>query len=193
MANGRPVYSGPPANLALHFESQGYAFREQDTPADFALDVVHDAARPGVETMGKLHEAYYGSAMYNASRTIPIDCFFEPDLSMLPRPTRSFARDLFHVFERELRKSIRNLSAPVVQLTGGIVLGVFIGILFNEIPRTTDSGVDKRLKCIFFMTVSQIFSAATALESLIKQYPLIVHVRLTTSRGTRRTFEVGLI
>lgn len=42
---------------------------------------------------------------------------------------------------------------------------------------TTDPGIHDRLGAIFCIIVSQIFSTVTALEPLIKERALFIHVR----------------
>jgi len=42
IADGRPVYVGPPKAAADYFEALGYAMPEQYNAADFVMDVVND-------------------------------------------------------------------------------------------------------------------------------------------------------
>ena len=177
LASGRTVYFGPPAHVAPHLASQGFAFREQDNPADFALDVLHEAA--GKPAMDKLYDAYHRSAIYISRRTIPVHSILEPDLSMLPRPARLFAPDFFYVAQRTLRNAARNSDLVMWQNAVAVILGVLTGLLFYDLPVTIGHGVQNRLGGIFFIVVGQIFSTSTALESFIKERPLFIHVRLT--------------
>ena len=177
LASGRPVYSGPPADVARHFDPQGFEIPEGETPADRALDIIHEAA--GTPAMDQIFTAYRRSAMYISSRTIPMGGSAEPDLSMLPRPSRLFAPDFFYVAQRTLRNAARNPGVLIWQGVVAIILSVLTGLLFPKLPVTIGAGVENRLKAIFFIVVIQVFSTSTALESFIGERPLFLHVRLT--------------
>jgi ATP-binding cassette subfamily G (WHITE) protein 2 len=57
-----------------------------------------------------------------------------------------------------------------------IILSLLVGLVFYKMKNTTDPGIQNRLGAIFFMVVSQIFSTVTALESLLKERVLFIHV-----------------
>lgn len=59
-----------------------------------------------------------------------------------------------------------------------IILGLLVGVIFYEMDNTTDPGISNRLGAIFFIIVSQIFSTVIALEPLLKERVLFIHVSL---------------
>ena len=129
--------------------------------------------------MDELFKAYHHPVMHNSSPKRRIDGFVEPNLSMLPRPSRLFAPDFFYVAQRTLRNAARNPGVLIWQGVVAIILSVLTGLLFPKLPVTIGAGVENRLKAIFFIVVIQVFSTSTALESFIGERPLFLHVRLT--------------
>jgi hypothetical protein len=55
-------------------------------------------------------------------------------------------------------------------------MGLLVGLVFNDMEPIVDPGVQNRLGAIFFTVVSQIFSTVTALEPLLKERVLFIHV-----------------
>jgi hypothetical protein len=58
-----------------------------------------------------------------------------------------------------------------------IALALLTGLLFNNMKPTIDPGVSNRLGAIFFLTTHQILCTASALEPLIQERALFIHVR----------------
>jgi ATP-binding cassette subfamily G (WHITE) protein 2 len=78
-----------------------------------------------------------------------------------------------------LRNVVRNPSLAFSQILASIIVGLLVGLLFYDLKKTTDPGVQNRLGAIFFIVISQIFSNMTALEALLKERVLFVHVNFS--------------
>ncbi len=184
LCNGKCIYQGSPDEVISHFASQGYPYEEHDNPADFALDVLIEASK----TASKLKElirAYTRSPM--PIRMAQHIADLEPNENETynlndKRPdekNHSLIAEIFYVAQRTLRNSIRNPQLTLSQTIVAVILGLLVGLVFFNMKRTIDSGVQNRLGAIFFIVVSQIFSAVTALEPLLKERTLFIHVSLS--------------
>ncbi|CAF4830395.1 unnamed protein product, partial [Rotaria sp. Silwood2] len=82
----------------------------------------------------------------------------------------------FYLSQRTLRNAVRNPALALSQTLASIIIGLLAGLLFYELKKTTEPGVQNRLGAIFFIVISQIFSNLTALEPLIKERVLFIRV-----------------
>jgi hypothetical protein len=55
------------------------------------------------------------------------------------------------------------------------LLGLTAGLVFNDMEKTIDPGIQNRLGALAFIAVSQLFCSATALEPFIKERTLFIH------------------
>jgi hypothetical protein len=59
-----------------------------------------------------------------------------------------------------------------------IIYGLFTGLIFNKLEKTTEPGVYNRFGAIFFIISCQVLGSMSALEPLIKERPLFIHVNI---------------
>jgi ATP-binding cassette subfamily G (WHITE) protein 2 len=75
-----------------------------------------------------------------------------------------------------MRNAIRNPELFLSQIVVAIILGFLVGLVFYDMQLTVDPGVQNRSGAIFFIAVNQIYSTVTALEPLLKERVLFIHV-----------------
>lgn len=180
MCKGKTIYHGSATDVLPYFNKQGYQCELHDNPADFALDVLIDASRQP-EELNKLIKAYIESEMHTN-----ISCFLKKvtcnDLHQHVHrreeevAARSPLTEIYFVSQRTLRNAIRNPELFLSQIVVAILIGLLVGLVFNNLEKTVDPGVQNRLGAIFFIVVSQIFSTVTAIEPLVKERRLFIHV-----------------
>jgi ATP-binding cassette subfamily G (WHITE) protein 2 len=181
MCQGRNVYHGPASTMLPYFNAQGYECELHDNPADFVMDVLIDVSRKN-EDWEKLKQAYLESRMYASINAASRTQVHDDSLASFHQKqggaaaARSFGTEIYYVSQRTLKNAIRNPILFLSQIIVSIILGLLVGLVFNSIQRTTDPGVQNRLGAIFFIIVSQIFCTVTALEPLVKERALFIHV-----------------
>ncbi len=176
LSAGRTIYFGPPINVLPYFSSQGFECEEHENPADFVLDVL-------IESNGRsskiLQTAYFNSIMnLNINSLIKSIKNENKDLSLLnPIEPRSYTSEFYYLAQRAVRNAVRNPAIAISQTVIAISLALLTGLLFNNMKATIDSGVSNRLGAIFFLASHQVLCTASALEPLIKERALFIHVR----------------
>jgi hypothetical protein len=65
------------------------------------------------------------------------------------------------------------------------MIGLFVGSVFYDLKKTIDLGVQNRLGGIFFIVVNQIFSTMTAIESLVEERMIFLHVSSSCNTRTK--------
>ncbi|CAF2120683.1 unnamed protein product [Rotaria magnacalcarata] len=181
MCNGRCVYHGSAKGVVPYFSTHDYQCEPYDNPADFALDVLIDMGRKP-DIIAKLNN------LYNKTYADTSAAFSRPgnmiDLETLDRKrqkykvqaARSLGAEIFYLSQRTLRNSLRNPALALSQISVSIILGAMIGLLFYDLKNTTDSGVQNRLCAIFVISLNQIFINVTAIDALLKERALFIHV-----------------
>ncbi|CAF1684025.1 unnamed protein product, partial [Rotaria magnacalcarata] len=180
MCQGRCLYHGSTKDVVPFFSSYDYQCEPYDNPADFALDaLIAIGQKP--DTMRKLNNIY-NTTWENRLSVLPQggDSANAENLGYKRRQypvkkLRSLAVEIIYLSQRTLRNTIRNPSLALSQVGVSIILGLLVGLLFYDLKRTTEPGVQNRLGAIFFITLSQIFINVTALDSLIKERALFLH------------------
>ena len=92
---------------------------------------------------------------------------------------RSIINELYYVGKRTLINVVRNPALFVSQITVSLIFGLLTGLVFYQMNEDIDPGIPNRLGAIFFIVTSQIFSTITALESLLKERVLFLHVKMS--------------
>lgn len=183
MCQGQCTYHGPIENVVSHFSTYGYQCEQYENPTDFVLDISIDASRTPAILM-KLTDAYKESTMY---ADIEQSGRYENSLNVVGNVHRSqsnlkveaaqsFRTEVFYVSQRALRIAVRNPAMTLAQVVVSIMVGLLVGLIFYDLKRTIDSGVQNRLGGIFFIVVHQIFSTMTAIETLVEERFLFLHV-----------------
>jgi ATP-binding cassette subfamily G (WHITE) protein 2 len=166
-----------------YFASHNYHCEEHDNPADFALDVLIEVSKMD-SSLQQLANSYTDSEMH--TRIAKLITEVEPNGNAIyksedERPDekkRSWTTETFHVAQRTLRNAVRNPQLFFSQTIVGAIMGLLIGLVFYKIELTEDKGVQNRMGAIFFIVVSQVYSTVTALEPLLKERTLFIHVSL---------------
>ncbi|CAF3334940.1 unnamed protein product [Rotaria socialis] len=179
LSEGEMLYHGQAKNLLNYFSQQGYSCEPHDNPADFVIDVLIDAQeRPGA--LENLRLAYEKSSMHQHVMKLRKQQFIDVNLQIRTsrksvKPTISLWNEFYYICLRTLKNTFRNPSLILSQIVVSIILGLLVGLVFFDLKKTTDPGVQNRLGVIFVIVVTQIFSTLTALEPLIKERALFIH------------------
>ncbi|CAF3699138.1 unnamed protein product [Adineta steineri] len=179
MCKGKNVYHGSASAMLPFFSDRGYQCELHDNPADFALDILIDASR-NPDDLRKLNQAYRQSPMWSnvnslSQREKGDDQFEKLRRKQQGAAARSLGVEIYYVSQRTLKNAIRNPALFLSQIVVAIILGLLIGLVFHDMKKTIDPGVQNRLGAIFFIIISQIFSTITALEPLLKERALFIH------------------
>jgi len=171
---GYNIYSGSPMEVLPYFASNGYQCEEHDNPADFVLDILIESNNC---SSNKLQNAYLHSKMHsNICEIIKIktksDYLLEYNLSS------TFLNEFYYVTQRTFCNVLRNPALVTSQIVSAIIFGLFTGLIFNKLETTIDPGVQNRFGVIFFIISCQVLGAMSALEPLIKERALFIHVNI---------------
>jgi ATP-binding cassette, subfamily G (WHITE), member 2 len=177
LSAGHNIYLGPPIEVLPYFASNGFNCEEHDNPADFILDILIESNN---RSSNKLQTAYLHSKMHSTiSTTITNEmienenknhCLLKYDAS----PT--YINEFYYVAQRTLCNVLRNPALVASQIISVIIYGLFTGLIFNKLEVTIDPGVYNRFGAIFFIISCQVLGAMSALEPLIKERALFIHV-----------------
>ena len=166
-----------------YFASCHYNCEEHDNPADFALDVLIEVSKID-SSLQQLAEAYIHSEMH--ARVAKLITEVQPNGNAMcnsddQRPhkkNRSFMTETFYVAQRTLRNAVRNPQLFLSQTIVAAVMGCLIGLVFYKMELTDNKGVQNRMGAIFFIVLTQVYSTVTALEPLLRERTLFIHVSL---------------
>jgi ATP-binding cassette subfamily G (WHITE) protein 2 len=172
LSSGHTVYLGSSNDILSYFSFYGFQCEEHDNPADFALDLlIHCNNQSSTE----LQTAYLQSIMHANYENLFIN---ENDHRLIDEViSRSYIDELYYVCIRTFLNTIRDPAMIASQIIVATLLALLTGLVFNKIQATVETGVQNRLGVIFFVIVNQIFSTATALEPLVQERALFIHVK----------------
>ena len=195
MSKGRCVYHDSTAHVVSHLSKHGYPCEVHDNPADYALDVLIDIGdKPEVlALLSNTYNAAYAHACHSTRHRYHrnVKQRLEYDLRGLHvQAARSVGVELYYLSRRAFLNAVRNPALALLQIVVSIIIGLLVGLLFFDLKRTIEPGVQNRLGAIFFIIISQIFSNMTAIEPLVKERALFIHVnppRVTNRTSTRST------
>lgn len=175
LSSGHPIYLGPSVNILSYFDMYGFKPDEHDNPADFALDLLINCDETSMTTLRNA---------YNQSHTNVNDSVSTTTLEIGSNDfiSRSNLHDLYFVSLRTFRNTIRDPAMVASQIVVSILLALLTGLVFNQIKPTIETGVQNRLGVIFFIVVNQIYSTTTALEPLVQERALFIHVNSSSNR-----------
>ncbi|CAF3365295.1 unnamed protein product [Rotaria socialis] len=179
MCKGECVYHGPINNIETYFSTLGYQCKLHDNPTDFVLDILIDAHRTP-ETLTKLNDAYKQSSMHIdvLARAQQEDNTENQELfqsTIVVEAAQALRTEIFYVSQRTLRNALRNPAMALAQVVVSIMIGFLVGLVFYDLKKTTDPGIQDRLGTIFFIVVNQIFSSMSAIEPLLQERVLFLH------------------
>ena len=182
MCQGRCVYHGPPDDVVSHFSAYGYRYEMHDNPADYALDALINVGQKPV-LLADLDARYQrGRGDYQLNHFILEDNVERHRRKFRVFAARSWKAQLVCLSKRAMRNAIRNPALALSQTVVSVIIGMLVGLLFLNLEKTTGAGVQNRLGAIFFIIISQVFSTVTAIEPLVQERALFVHVRARNTR-----------
>lgn len=170
LTSGHPIYLGPSASVLPYFFSYGFKPDEHENPADFVLDILIGCDQNSLATLQNGYRNRY-MHMNEPVRSVKLD-----DHTSNPIVSRSNIHDLYFVCLRTLRNTMRDPAMVVSQMIVALLLALLTGLVFNQIKPTVETGVQNRLGVLFFIVINQIFSTTTALEPLVQERALFIHV-----------------
>jgi ATP-binding cassette subfamily G (WHITE) protein 2 len=168
LSAGHTVYLGPSIDLLSYFSTIGFQCEEHNNPADFVLDVLIHC---NIHSTTLLHTAYLQSSMHSKNENSSLNNSVNEIL------IRSYLVELYYLSIRTFRNTIRDPAMVASQIIVAVFLALLTGLVFNRIQPTIENGVQNRLGVIFFIIVNQVYSTATALESLVHEHALFIHVK----------------
>ncbi|CAF3589834.1 unnamed protein product [Rotaria sp. Silwood1] len=181
MCKGRCVYHGSIKDVIPYFARHGYQCEPYENPADYVLDVLIDVSRKP-EILIRLNNLYnithvdLSVLVHRQDSSISHENIEHERRKYKVKAARSVGAEIFYLSQRTLRNAMRNPALALSQTLASIIIGLLVGLLFYDLKKTTEPGVQNRLGAIFFIVISQIFSNLTALEPLIKERVLFIHV-----------------
>ncbi|CAF1226255.1 unnamed protein product [Rotaria sordida] len=182
MCKGRCIYHGSPRDVVSYFATHGYQCEQYDNPADYALDVLIDVSR-NLDTLMRLNNIYNTTnanvlALHHIKESLTNNNNIEQERQKYKiEAARSIKAEIFYLSQRTLRNTVRNPALALSQTLVSIVIGLLAGLLFYNLKRTIEPGVQNRLGAIFFIILSQTLSNLTAIEPLISESALFIHER----------------
>jgi ATP-binding cassette subfamily G (WHITE) protein 2 len=115
--------------------------------------------------------------------------FFNNENSLDEIIIRSHIDELYYVSIRTFRNTIRDPAMAASQIIVATLLALLTGLVFNKIQPIIETGVQNRLGAIFFIIINQIYSTATALEPLVQERALFIHVKIFL-RSKKQSFLI---
>ncbi|CAF4061728.1 unnamed protein product [Rotaria sordida] len=191
LCQGEMYYHGQTKDLLDYFSRQSFTCESHDNPADFVINILIDAGQK-VGALEKLKLAYENSSMSEniielKRKQLAIDHFTRSTGQKSGKPVQPLWKEIYYVSERTLKNTFRNPVLLLAQLGVAITIGFLIGLVFFDLQRTIDPGVQDRLGAIFMIVATQMFSTMTELETLIKERALFVHVSFFISVDDTKT------
>jgi ATP-binding cassette subfamily G (WHITE) protein 2 len=183
MCKGKCVYQDSARHVVPHFVNYGYPCEPHDNPADYALDVLIDVSQKP-ETLTVWNDIYnikyentrrslHSFDSWNTIKTLDLN-----RRKFTIESARSVRTELFYLSQRAIRNAIRNPALALSQIVVSVIIGLLVGSLFYNLEKTVEPGVQNRLGAIFFIVISQVFSTVTAIESLVNERVLFIHVSI---------------
>lgn len=181
MCKGHCIYHGLPHSVVPYFSKHGYESEINDNPADYALDVLIDISRKPIvlEMFTNMYNAALADSLALLSQqanSIENEELERERRKFKVEAARSFTTEIRYLSQRTLRNVVRNPALALSQVMASIIIGFLLGLMFFNLEKTDDPGIQNRLGAIFFIVISQIFSNVTALEPFIKERMLFIHV-----------------
>ncbi|CAM4825163.1 unnamed protein product [Rotaria magnacalcarata] len=117
-----------------------------------------------------------GEMLYHGSAKNVLDYFSQQGYSCEPHDNPAdFVIDvLIDAKENSVKMEKLKLAYESSSMNEYVINRLLVGLVFFDLKKTTDPGVQNRLGVIFVIVVTQIFSTLTALEPLIKERALFI-------------------
>lgn len=176
-------YHGQTKEVLNYFAQRGYTCENYDNPADFVINVLIDASQQ-FQTLERLRLSYEHSSMNKSiielrKQQLVNDHITTRTGKKSGKPGQPIWNEIYYVSQRILRNIIRNPALLLAQLAVAMIVGVIVGLVFFDLKKTIDPGVQDRLGAIFLIVSTQMFSTMTELEPLIKERVIFAHVTIS--------------
>lgn len=199
---GRLIYHGPRASALEYFEKLGYFCEEHNNPADFFLDVLHgdyESARSqqlqisdieivdgiekeetGMETnvAAKLKETFIQSDIFKKTEE-ELQEIIKSQSDEKPKSGQMYATGFLHQMKillvRTIKTVVRNPMALMGNIFLNIIIGLVFGLLYFQIEKNPEEGIQNRLGILFFINTNLLFSSINVVEIFVKERDVFVH------------------
>ncbi|CAF1203011.1 unnamed protein product [Adineta steineri] len=182
MCKGQIVYYDSPENVLPYFRKQGFARDPDDSPPDFLLDILLKANQDSPESTAKLGALvgyYKGTKVFQKIRNEINQQIRIASFNMANNKNKiakkSIFKELYYISKRTVMNTYRNPLLFLSQIVVAVFVGLLIGLVFFNMAKTVDPGIQNRLGAIFMIVSSKILSTVTAIEPLVKERPLFIH------------------
>ncbi|CAF1226273.1 unnamed protein product [Rotaria sordida] len=158
MCKGRCIYHGSPRDVVSYFATHGYQCEQYDNPADYALDVLIDVSR-NLDTLMRLNNIYNTTnanvlALHHIKESLTNNNNIEQERQKYKiEAARSIKAEIFYLSQRTLRNTVRNPALALSQTLVSIVIGLLAGLLFYNLKRTIEPGVQNRLAVALIIAI----------------------------------------
>ncbi|CAF3820922.1 unnamed protein product, partial [Adineta steineri] len=182
MCKGKIVYNDSPENVLPYFRKQGFERDLNDNPADFLLDILLKANQHGPEGEKKLADLVRHYQRTKIFQHIPFEIDQQIRIASFNMANnkhkiakKSIFKELYYISKRTVMNTYRNPLLFLSQIVVAVFVGLLIGLVFFNMAKTVDPGIQNRLGAIFMIVSSKILSTVTAIEPLVKERPLFIH------------------
>jgi ABC-type multidrug transport system ATPase subunit/ABC-type multidrug transport system permease subunit len=161
MARGAVIFHGPRDGAKLFFASAGYPVPPRENPSEYYMRLLQSPP----EVLDRLEAAWAAYTKSDEGRASPV---LQPppaalravnkDLSALVerrRPT-SFPLQLYHLFKRGWRNTMRDPILTNVRFAQTLIFGVFMGLMYINLT-DDDNGVQDRQGCLSILVMHACF------------------------------------
>ncbi|TDH66999.1 hypothetical protein CCR75_009034 [Bremia lactucae] len=193
LRKGQLVYRGSPMESKPYFLDQGFACNEEDTAADFILDVASNAENVPVfqqcpENLKRVHE---NASLAKSSGLIPTELFspktpigsplYETSLRIADTSEGTSWGVLFQTIMLEIRvlstrtalNLFRHRSLFIQHVTLSFVLALVTGLLFQNVSDNL-AGFQNRMGAFFFILTFFGFASLSSMDLFISERPIFL-------------------
>ncbi|KAM7537287.1 hypothetical protein Aperf_G00000074705 [Anoplocephala perfoliata] len=205
MSNGKIIYHGlahkEPVN---YFLKLGYVIEDHNNPADFFLDILHGEVKPtnnsrerdefdleseeSNERMRIVSERLT-SKWLESSEYMIIQNEVSAAHNQITNETNyvkpagsehigypvSFLRQIRIVCWRTILSLIRDPQASIVQTLVYLLFAVSMGIVYFDLGKSLESGIQNRSGLFFFSTLQVVFVNIGSIELFLKERAIFIH------------------
>ena len=132
MVKGKIVYHGPTTEVVDHFSKQGYNCPADYNPADYVMYILQTIS---MDEINKLESSWRIYEEKSKLDILEIRKFAQP-LKLKPLARTSVTTQVMGLFDRELKRLVRDPSALYIRLGITIFLGLVVGCLFYQVGQT---------------------------------------------------------
>ncbi|CAF1189577.1 unnamed protein product [Adineta steineri] len=182
MCKGKIVYNDSPNNVVPYFNRLGFERDPHDSPPDFLLDILVAANRDTAESRTALNTLVRQYQRTKTFQQMPYEidhqirlAFFNTANNKNQNIKKSFFDEFRSISKRIMINTKKHKKLVVVQILVSIFISLLIGLVFFNMPKTVDPGIQHRLGAIFMIVSSKILSTVTAIEPLVKERALFIH------------------